>query len=231
MARKKMKIPSRYWQRFLYFFGITPFIRFSLSDLPRGMVIGTDCRILGIPRLKINREAEISIGNKVVLNSDPQGYHTGMSFPVTLFADQPGARIAIGDESRLHGCCIHAWSQITIGKKCLFAAGSQVLDSHGHATEVEFARIRTRVQDRPEAIQIGDYCWIGLGALVFKGVTLGEGCTVAANSVVSSGVYPPYSLIAGSPAKIIRTIPEDEVLPENYNLEDFNLSGKKTFTY
>ncbi|MBN1147310.1 MAG: acyltransferase [Anaerolineales bacterium] len=166
-----------------------------------------------------------------MLNSEPLGYHAGMGFPVTLTADRVGASIVIGDESRLHGCCVHAWSQIIIGRKCLFAAGCQILDSHGHAAELEFARIRTYVQDEPQPIMIGDFSWIGLNALVLKGVLLNEGCIVAANSVVVAGEYPPFSLLAGSPAKVMRQISPEEVFPEDIPIESLPLSGKKLYKY
>jgi acetyltransferase-like isoleucine patch superfamily enzyme len=226
-----MKTSTRIWQRILRFLGITPFTKFDSTHLPYGMSMGEGGRIFGIPCIKINREARIICGKGVVLNSDPQGYHAGMGFPVTLLADRPNAQITIGDESRLHGCCIHAWSQISIGKKCLLAAGSQVLDSHGHATEIEYARLRIKVQDIPESIQIGDFCWLGLGALVFKGVKLGEGCIVAAYSVVLAGEYHPFSLLAGSPAKIIRSLPETAIYPEDSSIDDLLLDGKKVFQY
>lgn len=51
-------------------------------------------------------------------------------------------------------------------------------------------------------IIINDYCWIGIGATILKGVTLGEGCVVAAGSVVTKDVEP-YSIVGGIPAKKI----------------------------
>lgn len=53
-------------------------------------------------------------------------------------------------------------------------------------------------------IIIEDYCWVGIGATILKGVTLGEGCVVAAGSVVTKNV-DPYSIVGGVPAKKIGT--------------------------
>jgi len=167
----------------------------------------------------------------VVLNSAPYGYHAGMSFPVTIIADRPGAQIDIGSGSRLHGCCIHAWSRISIGRKCLFAAGSQVLDAEGHTTDLRLARLRDRLQDAPVPISIGDFSWLGLGAMVLKGVDLGEGSIVAAYSVVRAGTYPPYSLLAGSPAKVIRSVPLDAVLTEDYAIGLLKEEGLSIHAY
>ncbi|BCS31614.1 hypothetical protein TBR22_A08160 [Luteitalea sp. TBR-22] len=188
---------------------------------------GARVRISGTPRVRRVPGARIVCGDDVVLNSSWEGYHSAMPFPVTLIADRPGAQITIGARSRLHGCCIHAWSSVTLGQACLVAAGAQILDAHGHSAALEHARLRTRVQDRPAEIVIGDYCWIGLGALVLKGVHLGEGCIVGAGAVVMPGEYPPFSLVAGVPARVVRTVEASAVLPED-GLDDLLLRADVT---
>ena len=52
-------------------------------------------------------------------------------------------------------------------------------------------------------IQVGSDVWIGYGAVVLSGVRIGDGAVVAANSVVSADV-PPFAIVAGSPAKVLR---------------------------
>jgi len=192
---------------------------------------GADCRVLGPLRVTCRPSARITCGDRVVLNSDPNGYHAGMAFPVTLIADHDGAAITIGAESRLHGCCLHASSRITLGRKCLLAAGAQVLDAHGHTAEMRFARLRSRIADAPEPIEIGAFCWLGLGALVFKGARLGEGCIVSAYSVVTRGEYPPFSLLAGAPARVIRSLDPAEILPEDTPLDGLDLGDEKVYEY
>ena len=56
-------------------------------------------------------------------------------------------------------------------------------------------------------IRIGDASWIGAGAIILAGVTIGERSVVGAGSVVTKDV-PPLSVVAGSPAKVIRKIGE-----------------------
>ena len=51
-------------------------------------------------------------------------------------------------------------------------------------------------------VRIGDYCWIGEGAIILPGVNLGEGCVVGANAVVTKS-FEPYAIIAGVPARIV----------------------------
>jgi len=186
---------------------------------------------LGVPIIQVHPRAEIVLEGGIVLNSDTGGYHAGMPFPVKLIADRPGARIQVGAHSRLHGCCVHAWGSVHIGKKCLLAAGSQVLDAHGHVAGLEYGRLRSQVQDNPEPIEIGDFCWIGLNALVLKGVRLGEGCIVGAGSVVYGGDYPSFSLVAGVPARVIKGIDPRSALAEDTQLDEIDPSIGRPYTY
>lgn len=52
-------------------------------------------------------------------------------------------------------------------------------------------------------IKIGSHCWIGTGAIVLQGVTIGDGAVVAAGAVVTKDI-PPYQVWGGVPAKFIK---------------------------
>ena len=54
-------------------------------------------------------------------------------------------------------------------------------------------------------ITIGDDVWIGCNSIILKGVKIGNGSIVAAGSVVTKSV-PPFSLVAGNPAKIVKEL-------------------------
>ena len=56
-------------------------------------------------------------------------------------------------------------------------------------------------------IRIGDDVWIGAGAIILPGVTIGEGAVVGAGAVVTKDI-PPFAIVVGNPAKIIRYIEE-----------------------
>lgn len=63
------------------------------------------------------------------------------------------------------------------------------------------------IKDQPietAPIVIGDHCWLGANVVVTAGVTIGEHCIIAAGSVVTRQV-PPYSVVVGNPARVIRT--------------------------
>ena len=56
---------------------------------------------------------------------------------------------------------------------------------------------------KSQPIEIGDHVWIGARAMIMKGVKIGEGAIVAIGSVVVKDV-PPYAIVGGNPAKIIK---------------------------
>lgn len=59
-------------------------------------------------------------------------------------------------------------------------------------------------------VTIGNHCWIGAGVIIMPSVKLGDYCVVAANSYVRDS-FPSYSIIGGSPARLIRTLSESEL--------------------
>ena len=67
-------------------------------------------------------------------------------------------------------------------------------------------------------IQIGNDVWIGEGAFIRRGVQIGDGAVVGARSVITRDV-PPYAIVGGTPAKIIRYRFEPEIVAELINLQ------------
>ena len=59
---------------------------------------------------------------------------------------------------------------------------------------------------------VGDECLIGIGAVVLNGAKIGNNCLVGARSLVTEGkVFPPGSLIMGSPAKVVRELTPEQI--------------------
>ena len=62
------------------------------------------------------------------------------------------------------------------------------------------------------ACTVGNHCLIGMGAIVLDGAVVGEGSIVAAGSVVTKGtIIPPNSLVIGTPAKVVKTLPPEHL--------------------
>lgn len=119
--------------------------------------------------------------------------------------------LTVGDGSGIgHDCAFTVGKSITIGRKCRIAAGVWMFDSHGHPSDPQ-ARLDDRAAPEAEVrpITIGDNVWIGGHAVVFPGVTIGEGSVVSACAVVTTDV-PAYSIVAGNPARRIGTLPQPQ---------------------
>lgn len=78
---------------------------------------------------------------------------------------------------------------------------------------------------------IGDECMIGMGAIIMNGAKIGNQCIVAAGSIVTEHkTFPEKSLILGSPAKVIRTLTDDEIQKIRDNAEAYVTSARKHLT-
>lgn len=92
----------------------------------KGLHLEGDFIVKGSPIVDVVKGAKITIGHNCTLNSRNYGYHVAVYSPVKLFADYKGAVISIGENTRIHGSCIHAYKSITLGKGSVVAAGSVV---------------------------------------------------------------------------------------------------------
>lgn len=89
---------------------------------------------------------------------------------------------------------------LNIGDNCAISWNCQFLDNDFHTIHINQVEKRSH-----EGIQIGNNVWIGCGVKVYKGVILPNGCVVASDSVVKSKFLEENCLIAGNPAKVIKT--------------------------
>lgn len=75
-------------------------------------------------------------------------------------------------------------------------------------------------------VTIGDYVYIGSGALIMPGVTIGNNVLVAAGSVVSKSI-PDNSVVAGNPARIICSVEDYYERNKKYDLGSKNMSSNQ----
>jgi len=123
--------------------------------------------------------------------------------------------LIVGDGTFIgHECGLQSGRSIRIGRNCLLAGGVQVFDMDGHPLD---ANLRRAGEPTPyEAIApviIGDDVWVGAGAIILKGVTIGDRAIVAARSVVTKDV-PPDTIVAGNPARVVREMSVAVEMPE-----------------
>lgn len=119
-----------------------------------------------------------------------------------VFFETRGGAIRLGSRVRVNaGCVLVSYASVTIGSDCLIGEYVSIRDAD-HGTE---PGVPMRAQAHASApIVIGDDVWIARGAVILKGVTIGSGAVVAANSVVNRDVAP-NSIVGGVPARLLRT--------------------------
>lgn len=126
-----------------------------------------------------------------------------------------GGSIAIGDRVSINPFCIlYGHGGLKIGSDVLIAAHVTIIPAN-HKFDRTDVIIRKQGESRL-GIEIGDDVWIGTGARILDGVTIGTGSVVAAGAIVKDDV-PPYTIVAGVPARPIKQRAESIKLePEMY---------------
>ena len=118
----------------------------------------------------------------------------------------PGAaRIRIGSGTFLNiGVMVAAVELVEIGDHCMFANGCFVSDGN-HRFDDRERPVPWQGFSSKGPTRVGDNVWCGANVVIASGVEVGERCVIGANSVVTSDL-PAFSIAAGAPAKLLRTI-------------------------
>lgn len=131
--------------------------------------------------------------------------------------------VTIGEHTFIGGSTFISRSSITIGNNVTIAWGATFYDHDSHSLDYKERRkdISDELDDirngrnfianknwnvvKSKPIKICDDAWIGMNCIILKGVTIGEGAIVGAGSVVTKDV-PAWTVVAGNPAKVVKTL-------------------------
>ena len=131
------------------------------------------------------------------------------------FAIQKDGKCTVGDFTLLNGAIVMSEELIEIGSHCLISWGVGIADSDFHPLEpaqrlIDAHALAPFFKDRPPRpklktapVKIGDNVWIGMNAVILKGVTIGENSVVAAGAVVTKSVSA-NTIVAGNPAAEVK---------------------------
>ena len=172
----------------------------------RGFQISSPVRLFGHPICSRYPGSVISLGSHVTLDSSARANPLGGSSPCVLRTMTSAAHLTLGDRVGLSSSVIVAGNSIEIGEDTILGAGSMVLDNDFHAPGPGFSWL-TEYSKNSQPVKIGRGCFIGARSIILKGVTLGDRVVIGAGAVVTKDV-PAYSMAAGNPARIVRTIPK-----------------------
>ncbi len=170
----------------------------SILDLPADMAGATEQRAISI----FNHRGNMKIYSKVVdtirvifvwvyrARGVKVGKNTLISFG-SWIDTQPGTTVIIGN-------------------RCIISSGAKIL---AHDWAKAKMGMTSKIGHYTTTV-LEDFVFVGMNSVVLSGIRVGEGAVIGAGSVVTRDV-PPYTLVAGNPAKIIRTY--DPTLKERIN--------------
>ncbi len=166
-------------------------LRLGLLKLRFGRRLQTDgpCFICPGVQLEIGRRATLRIGRWAWI---------GQGSKVRVHEGQVdiGAKTVIGQD-----CTISAYQSVTIGRECIIADRAMMIDFDHGVTEVERPIRLQGIYKRD--VRVGHNVWIGYGACVLRGVTVGENSVIGTSAVVTRS-FPENAVLAGVPARVIR---------------------------
>ncbi|WNY47696.1 acyltransferase [Streptococcus sp. 29896] len=147
----------------------------------------------------------INIGNNV-LSRNGLKLHAWKEYKGKIISENPNLtiedRVSFGDN-----CYVTCSNSIKIGQGTLIGDNVFITDNnHGKSDKFDIT-LPPAERDiySKGSVEIGENVWIGRNVSIMPDVKIGDGVVIGANSVVTKNI-PPYCIIAGSPAKIIRKI-------------------------
>jgi len=173
---------------------------------------------LGYRALVVGRQSEVNFWRIRPMKRNV--FVVGMQSIVEtkIVFEKAEASIHIGDRSFIGAGLMSVANDISIGSDVMVAWGVTVSDHNSHS--IAFSKRKNDVVDwlnrkkdwsdvSCAPIIISNKVWIGFDSIILKGVNIGEGAVIGAGSVVTKNV-PPWTIVAGNPARVIREISENE---------------------
>jgi acetyltransferase-like isoleucine patch superfamily enzyme len=160
-----------------------------LSTYGRRLALDGLCFIGPRVTIQIGRSARVELGRWSWLGHGTKiRAHEGV---VSI-----GAKTVLGQE-----CTISAYRHVSIGRECVIADRVMLIDFDHGVVEVERPIRLQGIYKRD--VRVGHNVWIGYGACILRGVTVGDNAIIGTAAVVTKDV-PPNAVVAGVPARVIR---------------------------
>jgi acetyltransferase-like isoleucine patch superfamily enzyme len=174
-----------------------------------------DSVILGADRETANMCLSINEGSLII------GSHSRVRADINIRFDgvlEIGSYTAINERGE-----IRCDNLVQIGDFCMISYGVQIFDTNTHCILPPRLRRKMTIADYPligmeytvprtAPVKIGSDVWIGVQAMILKGVVIGDGCIVGARALVAkSGSYPVASIIASPAASIVAHVEYDSL--------------------
>lgn len=177
-----------------------------------GVRWGKGWKLYGLPIIQKHRRSTLIIGDRLNLRSTARSNPLGPQRPVILSTRRPGAALIIGDDFGMTGGSIVCEERITIGQRVTVGANTIITDTDFHPLDPQ-VRYARPLDGATAPVVIEDDVFIGMQALILKGVTIGKASVIGAGSVVTRDI-PAGVIAAGNPARPIRALAQLQQKPE-----------------
>lgn len=168
--------------------------------------VAENCRVRWLALLGL-RGGRLRIGSDSIVNC-------------RIVFDSPTGRVSIGERCFLGASNLICHTAIDIEDDVIMSWGvtivdhdSHTLDWHGRSRDVADWMVGRKdwsgITVKP--VRIERRAWIGFGAVILKGVSIGEGAVVGAGAVVTRDVAP-YTVVAGNPARVVRQLNPSQIV-------------------
>ncbi len=184
-------------------------IKYFLGNSKGIIFLGRSCRIKH--KSYISHSGTITIGDNVEINAlSRSGIDIGKNFSIhrNSIIDCTGVIRCLGEGLKIgnnvgiaQNCFIQVRGMVTIGNNVIFGPGVSIF-SENHIFDDPDLPVNVQGETR-KGVTIEDGAWIGTRSVILDGVTVGRNSVVAAGSIVNKDV-PPYSVVGGVPAKLIK---------------------------
>lgn len=177
--------------------------RWDYANLPTNVRLGAECfleRKDSFKRFRSTRDPGLLLGNRVKV------------YTWTEFNIDPTGFVEVGDDSVLVGAVFMCTHSVRIGKRVVVSYNVTIADSDFHPLDAASRKLdaianapegdrsnRPRIDAKPVVIE--DDAWIGIGAIILKGVHVGSGARIGAGAVIVKDV-PAGASVAGNPARL-----------------------------
>jgi acetyltransferase-like isoleucine patch superfamily enzyme len=171
-------------------FAYSLLISYQFAKWGQSSRIGRRAKLVSAQLIQVG--SSVTIGGQAWLNAkDDRG--DGLS------------TLSIGDGTYIGQLVqINAWQSVTIGCNVLIGDRVFISDADHNSADTRIPICMLGVSFRG-AVFLQDGCWIGIGAVILPGVTIGRNAIVAANAVVTKDV-PTCAIVGGVPAKVIKQL-------------------------
>ena len=159
--------------------------------------ISKKCQFDGITYFRKTPGSSIVIGRNCRFRSRHASNHIGINRPCIISTQTKEAQIFIGNYCGFSGTVIGSFKSINIGDNVRCGANTLITDGDWHTDD-------KRSGESKEVI-IEENVWLGINAVILKGVKIGKNTVIGANSVVTKSI-PENVIAAGNPCKVIKNI-------------------------